>query len=124
MYEREMRMVIIKIIIYALFSSLGLFFLKTGAGKDFGIFFSKSSVSLQMNYRIILGLFFYIVSFLLSLSIMKEENLSIFYSVSSGLAYIFVGLLSYFILKEYMPVIRIMGMGFILFGILLMNVKK
>lgn len=71
-----------------------------------------------------MGLFFYIASFLLSLSIMKEENLSIFYSVSSGLAYIFVGLLSYFILKEYMPVIRIMGMGFIFLGILLMNVKK
>lgn len=115
---------ILMIVLYALLSSMGLFFLKLGAGRDFCILFSKSSLSFQINYMIIIGLFFYITSFLLSLSIMKEENLSIFYSVSTGLAYIFVGLLSCFVLKESISVQQLVGMCLILAGIMMMNIKR
>lgn len=115
---------VFKIILYALLSSFGLFFLKLGAEQEFGVFFSKSSFSIQLNYKIILGLFFYIFSFLLSLYIMKEANLSIFYSVSTGLAYICVGILSVFVLKEPISVLQIAGMCSIFAGIVMMNLKK
>jgi len=115
---------ILKIIVYAIFSSMGLLFLKIGAGQDFDIFFSKYSFSLRINYMVILGLVFYMASFLLSLSIMKQENLSIFYSLANGMAYICIGLLSCFVLKESISMLQMMGMGLILAGIIMMNFKR
>lgn len=113
-----------KIILYALFSAVGLVFLKLGSGQDLGISFRKSSFSIQMNYMVIIGLCFYIASFLLSLSIMKKSNLSIFYSISVGLVYICVCVLSYFLLKESVSRLQLVGMGLILIGIVMMNMKS
>lgn len=115
---------VFKVILYAVLSSLGLFFLKLGAGQEFGIFFSKNLFSIQLNYRIVFGLLFYVLSFLMSLSIMREANLSIFYSVSAGLVYICVGVLSFFVLKEPISVLQLVGMCFILAGIVMMNLKR
>lgn len=117
-------MLIVKMVIYALLSSMGLLFLKIGAGKDFGVDLSGNSISVQINYVLILGIFFYTMSFLFSLMILKEANLSVYYSVCSGLAYICVMFLSYFILKEYMTRLQLLGMFLILAGIILINIKK
>ncbi|MDE7311293.1 MAG: EamA family transporter [Eubacterium sp.] len=113
----------IKIILYALFSATGLVFLKLGTKQNFSIVFDRYACSLQINYMLVLGMFFYIASFLLSLSIMKKANLSIFYSISVGFVYICVCIMSYFILKEKITFIQFIGMGLILAGILVMNIN-
>lgn len=113
-----------KIILYALFSAMGLVFLKLGTKQNFSIAFGQYACSLQINYMLVVGMFFYIISFLLSLSIMRKSNLSIFYSVSIGFVYIFVCLMSYFILKEKITVIQFIGMVLILIGIIVMNINR
>lgn len=114
----------IKIILYALFSATGLVFLKLGTKRDFNISFDRHAFSFQVNYLLVLGLLFYIVSFLLSLSIMKKANLSIFYSVSVGFVYICVCIMSYFVLKETISVVQLIGMSLILAGIVMMTINK
>lgn len=117
-------MIIIKIVLYALFSATGLVLLKLGTKRDFNISFDRHAFSFQVNYMLVMGLLFYIASFFLSLSIMKKTNLSIFYSVSVGFVYICVCLMSYFVLKENITIIQLMGMCLILIGVVMMNAHK
>lgn len=113
-----------QIILYALFSAVGLTFLKLGAKQDFSVSFYRHSFMVQINYMIVLGLFFYIVSFLLSLFIMKKSELNLFYSVSVGLVYICVCFMSYFVLRESISVMQLVGMCLIFAGVIIMNLCR
>ncbi len=116
--------IILNIILYALFSATGLIFLKLGTKRNFAIEFDRYACTLQINYLLIIGMFFYIASFLLSLFIIRKANLSIFYSVSAGLVYTCVCFMSYFFLKEKITTIQFIGMGLILAGIITMNMSR
>ena len=72
----------------------------------------------------IIGMVVYIVSFLLSLAVMKKMNLSVFYPISAGLIFILTCILSVVLLKEKVAVNQFIGMGIILIGIVVMNIKK
>ena len=58
----------IKIALYALFSSMGLVFLKLGTKQGLYVVFERQAFSFHMNYIAVLGMCFYIAGFLLSLS--------------------------------------------------------
>jgi uncharacterized membrane protein len=66
--------IILNIILYALFSATGLIFLKLGTKQNFAIEFDRYACTLQINYLLIIGMFFYIASFLLSLFITPLYN--------------------------------------------------
>ena len=55
---------------------------------------------------------------------MKAMDLSVFYPVSAGLGYVLVCILSYAILKERITAYQLIGILFILAGVILMNLKK
>ena len=112
------------ILIYVLFSVSGLLMLKIGAGRDMRFQISQGTIDFSVNYILVLGLCCYIVSFVLSLVAMKTINLSVFYPLSTGLAYVFVCLASYLILKEAITWKQLMGMTFVLVGVVLMNLKN
>lgn len=114
----------IKIALYALFSSMGLVFLKLGTKQGLYVVFERQAFSFHMNYIAVLGMCFYIAGFLLSLSIMKETDLNFFYSVSVGFVYICVCLLSYVLLQEAISVSKIVGMCLILSGIIIINISR
>ena len=116
--------VLVKILFYVLVSSMGLIFLKIGTGMDFGISFSRDVVSFQINHMLILGLLFYAASFCISLLIMKDSDLSIFYPVSAGLAQVCVCLLSYIVLKEKISGMHLLGICLILCGVVIMNIRQ
>lgn len=112
-----------KIILYVLFSSFGLVLLKMGT-KGLEISLHKGNFTLSINYILIIGMIFYVLSFLTSLITMKGMNLNVFYPISAGLVYIMVCILSYFILHEKMTLIQIIGICITLIGIVVMNIKK
>lgn len=114
---------IFKIIVYVLFSSFGLIFLKMGAKNNFNVAFTQCALSIQINYILILGSIFYIASFITSLIIMKDLNLNVFYPVSAGLIYVIVCLLSKFLLNETISIPHIIGILSILLGIIIMNIN-
>ncbi len=115
---------IIQIVIYVLLSSFGLVFLKLGTNNALDFSFNDGNFTLHINYILIIGMFFYILSFITSLIAMKGMNLNIFYPVSAGLVYILVALLSVFVLHEKISLRQLFGMVVILAGVIIMNVKK
>lgn len=114
----------IGLLIYVIMSSLGLTLIKIGTANDFSLKLGRVGMQLQINYVLVAGMCIYIVSFLLSMMVMKKMNLSVFYPISAGLIYILICLLSVFVLKEKVSVNQMIGMGIILVGIVVMNFKK
>lgn len=114
----------IGLIIYVIMSSLGLTLIKIGTANDFSLKLDRVGVQFQINYVLVAGMCIYIISFLLSMMVMKKMNLSVFYPISAGLIYILICLLSVFVLKEKVSVNQMVGMGIILVGIVVMNFKK
>lgn len=114
----------IGLLIYVIMSSLGLTLIKIGTANDFSLKLDRVGVQFQINYVLVAGMCIYIISFLLSMMVMKKMNLSVFYPISAGLIYILICLLSVFVLKEKVSVNQMVGMGIILVGIVVMNFKK
>lgn len=112
------------ILIYVTFSVSGLLLLKIGTTRAFDVSISNGNFSFSVNGFLLIGMCLYLVSFLTSLVAMKTIDLSIFYPISAGLGYIFVCLLSYLILKEHISKEQLIGMGLILIGVVLMNLKR
>lgn len=112
------------LIIYVCMSTLGLTLIKMGTANNFSLRIEKAGFQLEMNYLMIIGMVVYIVSFLLSLAVMKKMNLSVFYPISAGLIFILTCILSVVLLKEKVAVNQFIGMGIILIGIVVMNIKK
>ncbi len=114
----------IGLFIYVIMSSLGLTLIKIGTANDFSLKLDRVGVQFQINYVLVAGMCIYIISFLLSMMVMKKMNLSVFYPISAGLIYILICLLSIFVLKEKVSANQMVGMGIILVGIVVMNFKK
>ena len=112
------------IFIYVLFSVSGLLFLKIGTTKAFDLSFSNGNFKFTINYILIIGTVLYLMAFITSLIAMKTIDLSIFYPISAGLGYVLVCLLSYLVLKEAITKQQLIGMLFILIGVILMNLKN
>ena len=114
----------IGLLIYVCFSAAGLTLIKLGLGKDSTLLLNKGGFNLSLSWILVLGACLYVVSFLLSMVVMKGMNLSLFYPLSAGLIYIAVSLLSFLVLKEKISTTQLIGMGVILAGIVIMNLKK
>lgn len=111
------------IILYVLISASGLILLKIGANHEFMVNISKEGLGISVNWQILLGMLFYVCSFLVSLMAMKKINLSIFYPISSGLGYVVICLTSYLVLKETISLKQLVGMVIILIGVVVINLK-
>lgn len=112
------------LIIYVILSAMGLTLIKIGTGQDISLFLNAKGFSLRLNWILVIGMLVYIVSFLTSMLVMKNMNLSIFYPVSAGLIYIVICGLSYFVLREKISINQWIGMSVILVGIIIMNLGK
>lgn len=112
------------LIIYVILSAMGLTLIKIGTGQDISLFLNAKGFSLRLNWILVIGMLVYIISFLTSMLVMKNMNLSIFYPVSAGLIYIVICGLSYFVLREKISINQWIGMSVILVGIIIMNLGK
>ena len=114
----------IGLIIYVCLSATALTLIKLGLGKDSTLLLNKGGFSLSLSWMLMLGACLYVVSFCLSMVVMKGMNLSLFYPLSAGLIYIAVCVLSFLVLKEKITTTQLIGMIVILAGIVIMNLKK
>ena len=114
----------IGLIIYVCLSATALTLIKLGLGKDSTLLLNKGGFSLSLSWTLVLGACLYVVSFCLSMVVMKGMNLSLFYPLSAGLIYIAVCVLSFLVLKEKITTTQLIGMIVILAGIVIMNLKK
>lgn len=121
--KREDFTEMIKILVYVLFSIGGLLLLKIGASSNFSINISKGVIDFKVNGYLLAGMCLYVLSFITSLIIMRSTDLSFFYPISSGLGYVGICVLSYYILNENISIRQLLGIGLILAGVIVMNLK-
>jgi drug/metabolite transporter (DMT)-like permease len=107
--------VILLVLFCAFLGSAGQIFFKLGS-QDF----SFNPLSWFKNYKFIIGVLLYAASAIIFVWCLKRGNLSVLYPVIAT-SYIWVTLFSVFILKEPFPVIRWLGVGLIIAGIILVT---
>ena len=122
--DNKMRKSMGIILIYVAFSVTGLLLLKIGTTRSFSLSFSNGNFEFSVNSILLIGTVLYLLAFITSLIAMKTIDLSIFYPISAGLGYVLVCILSYIVLKETIAKEQLIGIVFILVGVILMNLKK
>ena len=114
----------IGLIIYVCLSATALTLIKMGLESNSTLLLDKSGFNLSLSWMLVLGAVLYVLSFLLSMIVMKGMNLSIFYPLSAGLIYVVVCVMSILVLKEKPSISQMIGMTVILAGIIVMNLGK
>jgi len=116
----RMLTIIILIILSTLVGAFGSIFLKKGS-HNFHIHITvKGIIDILKNWRIILGLGLYVLSTILFIYMLKTEELSLLYPLTS-LGYVFVTLFSVVWLKEKLNGYNISGILLIIAGVILVT---
>ena len=98
-----------------IFTAIGSLLLKKGIDK-----FSFSWEGLLDAYPVVIGLFFYFLGFLLLTLAFKHGELSVLFPFVS-LSFVWVTVLSYVFLHELISMTEIIGVGFIMCGVILIG---
>ena len=115
-------MIWIIFVIYVAMSATGLLLIKMGT-ENTSLVLRDGLLGAQLSYRLLLGLVFYICSFIMSIYIMSQMKLSLFYPLSAGTVLVASCVFSYFILREHISVIQMVGIALILLGIICINIR-
>ncbi len=114
----------IMLVLYVLFSSMGLILMKLGIGKGFSLGLEDGGLYFHIGLAALVGIVLYVCSFFLSLLVMSKMDLTYFYPISAGLIYVIVCLLGAVFLKENISARECVGMALILGGVVVMNIGK
>jgi undecaprenyl phosphate-alpha-L-ara4N flippase subunit ArnE len=108
--------------LYGLISTGGLFLLKTALGSmDPAAKGVSQWLKAIFTPIFLLGFFLYCTSFLMWLNILSKYPLSYAYPIASSLVFVLVSLASFFLLREKISMVQVLGISFCLLGIVLVN---
>ena len=99
----------------AITGSFGAIYLKKGSAS-----FNLSILSILRNKNLITGGLLYLISLIVFIFALKLEKVSLLYPIVAT-AYIWVSLLSIFMLKEHMSKLKWIGIFFIVLGVSLIG---
>ena len=108
--------------IYILFTTGGIFCLKSG-GESLSLSL-KGGISFKIGYITTLGFLLYICSFLLWQKLLSTYDLSYIVPITTGIVQVIVLLLSYFLFKENINNINIVGIILVIVGVILISFKR
>ena len=107
---------IITAIIQSAFLAVAQFFMKVGMDKVVDYSMSWAFFRSFLNWQLGLSLLLYIIAMVVYMFMLKSYSLSLVYPLTS-ISYIFTILLAMFLLGETVPVIRWMGVLFVMLGV-------
>lgn len=119
----SLTLTIIFMVLATLIGSFGSLFLKKGSAQfhmDFYKGLWRIFIDFLKNHYVILGVILYLISSIFFLYLLRTEELSMLYPMTS-LSYVFVTLLSYYILKEKINFFKTLGIISIIFGVVLVT---
>lgn len=108
---------------YALLSAGGLVLFKLG-GQDAALQLGREGFSLTLSWKMLLGVFCYLCSFLLWLVIVSRTQLTFAMPLSVGVVNALVFLGSARFLGEDITPLKILGLGVIVLGLFLLSVPR
>ncbi len=109
--------------VYAVLSSGGLVLFKLG-GQEAALQLGKTGFSVTLSWKMLLGVFCYLCSFLLWLAIVARTQLTFAMPLSVGVVNILVFLGSAKFLGEEITSTKIVGLAVIVLGLFLISVPK
>ncbi len=112
------------LLVYALFSVGGLTCFKLGTQNALSIQVTTLDLSLKISWLSLLGMFMYVASFLIYLSLVAKTELSYLTPMSSAVIYTLTMVVSFLVFHEDFGLWKTLGIILIICGVVLMNVKK
>ena len=109
--------------LYILCSAVGLVLIKAG-GQDLALGVQQGVFHLNISLKMLLGMLFYICSFLLFTFIVPQFNLTYIYPVAAGILYVVITVVGLLFLKEKLTPRQAAGLVLILLGVVAINIKK
>ncbi|RKZ89711.1 MAG: hypothetical protein DRR19_11245 [Candidatus Parabeggiatoa sp. nov. 1] len=106
--------------IYVVLNSCGQLLIKMGTLEMNGV----ASVYDLLNFKLIVGIGLFGMSFLTWIYIVSKNNLSYAFPFAMGLGYVAVILLSLLVLKEKATYLQMTGMSLVWMGIILMSLHN
>lgn len=97
-------------IIYTLTSIMGLYFIKIA--------------TIGFNFLFIVGIFLYGLGFAIWMMILKTNSLSTAFPIASSMLIVGTQIVGYFLLDEDMRISKIIGISFIVLGIVIIYLKE
>lgn len=107
---------------YLIFTSCGIVFMKLG-GNSISLSF-KEPIVFKIGSLTLIGLLFYIASFILWQRLVITFDLSYIVPIMTGITQIIILVASYYILKENISIQNIVGIVLIIIGICFIAIKK
>ena len=108
--------------VYALLSAGGLVLFKLG-GRDAALELGRTGFSVSLSWKMLLGIFCYLCSFLLWLVIVSRTQLTFAMPLSVGVVNILVFLGSRFLGEQITPT-KILGLAVIVLGLFLISIPR
>ena len=112
----------ILITIYIALTTGGLFCMKSG-GDSLSLAL-KNGFTLKIGYITALGFLLYICSFLLWQKLLATYDLSYIVPITTGIVQIIILTFSYFIFKENISLVNLIGIALVIAGVILISIKK
>jgi drug/metabolite transporter (DMT)-like permease len=112
----EIIIVIGLMIIFTLIGAFASILLKKGAPKFHLKFSIDGIIDLLTNWNIVFGGILYFLSMVGFIYLLKQQDLSVLYPLTS-ISYIFVTILSVWLLKEKINFYKILGIALIILGV-------
>ena len=109
--------------VYALLSAGGLVLFKLG-GRDAALELGRTGFSVSLSWKMLLGIFCYLCSFLLWLVIVSRTQLTFAMPLSVGVVNILVFLGSARFLGEQITPTKILGLAVIVLGLYLISIPR
>lgn len=116
-------MLYVLFVLYIVCSALGLLLIKAG-GQDLSLGVQQGVFHLNINLKMLLGMVFYVCSFLLFTFIVPKFDLTYIYPVAAGILYVVITVVGILFLKEKLTMWQVAGLVLILLGVVAINIKK
>lgn len=109
--------------IYSIFTISGLICYKYGTNINFNLSIQNSNINFNIHLIAIIGLIFYLISFLLYMIVLPRYNLTDILPIISAITSIGIYVLSIIVLKEEITLQKIIGAIIITVGVFIMTFK-
>lgn len=112
------------IALYVLATSSALIVLKLGAKHGAPIQILDGRLHFNLTWQSLVGIILYGVSFLIYMYLISKFDLGYIIPLTTALVYIIIFTASFLVFKESFTLIKIIGIAFIVTGLIFLNLKK